>query len=649
MHTHRILIVEDEAVIAADIQYQLRGLGYRVVGIVDTGEGAVEKAGSLLPDLILMDIRLRDKMDGIEAAKQIRERYAIPVVFLTAHDDPETLRSAGEVQPHGYVVKPFEVRELHATIETAIYRHRTEVRHGRMERWFATTLQSIGDGVLAIDLEGRVTFLNHRGEQLTGWSCEEAIGRPYAEVFNTVCERPEQETRDVFQQVVKDGVVINIANDYRLVTRDRREIPIDDSAAPIRDEQGRMDGVVLIFRDRWATKELEARQRRIEEKLRDTQRLESLGVLAGGIAHDFNNILTGIFGHASLAAVDLPPGSPIHESLHAIETAASRAADLCKQMLAYAGQGAVDVRRINVSTAVEDSAQLLRLSINKGVALKCELARDLPPVTADATQLHQIMMNLIMNASDAIGDKRGTITVTTGQTRVDRAYLAETYLGAGLPEDDYVFVEVADDGCGMDKATQRKIFDPFFTTKFTGRGLGLAAVLGIVRGHRGALKVYSEVGRGTTFKLLLPPVEGACEYQRSIASVSANWRGRGTILVVDDERVVRATIVPMLRLMGFDVQEACDGEEGLAAFGAHADSIVAVVLDLTMPRMDGVEAFRRIRKASEEIPIVLMSGFNEQEAVKQFVGKGLAGFLQKPFRFETLRDKLHGVLVARVD
>jgi two-component system, cell cycle sensor histidine kinase and response regulator CckA len=646
MQTLRILIVEDEALIAADIAAELGRLGYEVVAVVDSADEAIEKAGTLLPDLVFMDIRLRGEADGIEAAMRIRKSHGIPVIFLTAHSDPGTLRRAGEVEPLGYVVKPFHPSELRVAVEIAHARHRSEMKHRQVERWLSTTLQSLGDGVLAMDLAGFVTFLNHRGEELTAWTADEALGRHYTEVFRIASVHPQTANNDIFHRVIKEGAIINVANEYSLLTRDGRQIPIDDSAAPIRDEENRVTGVVLIFRERWASRDLEERQRRIEEKLRDGQKLESLGVLAGGIAHDFNNILTGILGHATLAASEVRPGSPLQSHLQAIEAGSSRAADLCRQMLAYAGKGAVDVRPIKLSTVVRDSVQLLRLSISKKATLKCEFAPEMPSVRADPTQLHQVMMNLIINASDATGEKGGNIVVTTGQCFADRAYLAETFLGTSLAPGDYAYVEVSDDGCGMDKATQRRIFDPFFTTKFAGRGLGLAAVLGIVRSHRGALRVSSEVGRGTSFRLLLPIVPEDCKYEAAPMEASARWRGEGTVLVVDDEQVVRAALRPMLKALNFDSIEAGDGKEGLELFTKHIDSVVAVLLDLTMPCMDGAEAFKRIRELRPGTPVILISGFNEQEAVKRVVGGGLAGFLQKPFRFETLRDKLHEVLTA---
>lgn len=403
---------------------------------------------------------------------------------------------------------------------------------------------------------------------------------------------------------------------------------------------------IAIARERadHAHRAAEQQRAQMERKLLETQKLESLGVLAGGVAHDFNNLLTGILGNAGLMRLELPEHSPVQEMLADIEHSALRAADLCKQMLAYAGKGRFVVQRLDLSALVEDTARLLQLSVSKKAVLSFDLTADLPRIQADATQLRQIVMNLVINASEAIGEQSGRIVVTTGLMTADRAYLTETYLSPDLPEGDYVFLEVSDNGMGMSAATRARIFDPFFTTKFTGRGLGLAAVLGIVRGHRGALKVYTEPGRGTSFKLLLPCVDGPAENADAAAGRQPRWTGEGTILVVDDEETVRTVASRMLKAHGYQVVLAADGREALARFRERAGEFRLVLLDLTMPHMNGEETFREMRHLQPDARVLLMSGFNEQEAVNRFTGKGLAGFLQKPFTPESLLSKLQEVL-----
>jgi len=288
--------------------------------------------------------------------------------------------------------------------------------------------------------------------------------------------------------------------------------------------------------------------------------------------------------------------------------------------------------------------QLLRISIAKKVALKFELAANLPAIEADAAQIRQVLMNLIINASEAIGENSGIACIRTGIIRVDQTYLSQPHVSPDLSVGDYVYLEVSDSGCGMTPATKEKIFDPFFTTKFTGRGLGLAAVLGIARGHRGALEVRSEPGQGSTFKLLLPSANSSASKLSSPDSSRRNWRGSGTILVVDDEESVRTIASRMLELFGFSVLLAMDGRQGLEIYGANHEKISAVILDMTMPHLNGEEVFLEMRRIRADAKVLLVSGYNEEEATERFAGKGLNGFLQKPFKPDELRDKLKTIL-----
>lgn len=389
--------------------------------------------------------------------------------------------------------------------------------------------------------------------------------------------------------------------------------------------------------------QLREARRIAEEALVQAQKLESLGVLAGGIAHDFNNLLVGILGNAGLALAELGPTSPARATIQDIETAGRRAADLARQMLAYSGKGRFIVQPLGLNELVEEMTHLLRVSIAHGATLSYDLAPGLPPVEVDATQIRQVVMNLVVNASDAIGDSEGVIVVSTGVIDATRADLDEFYLSPGLPVGRYVFLEVRDTGVGMDAGTMARIFDPFFTTKFTGRGLGLAAVLGIMRGHRGAIRVSSEPGRGTTFRFLLPAVASSDEPAPVAEDGPAAWRGSGAILVVDDEPAVLAVTSRALALFGFDVIEAADGEAGVAAFAEHA-GIRCVLLDMTMPRLNGAETFAAMQRIRPGVPVVLMSGYSEEDAATQFGPGGPAGFIEKPYDLRTLREVLRATL-----
>jgi signal transduction histidine kinase len=422
---------------------------------------------------------------------------------------------------------------------------------------------------------------------------------------------------------VPEETVTDAAGNVRYLSTIKIPFRFSDSDTP---------AVLGVSVDITDLKKADHERQQIERKLLETQKLESLGVLAGGIAHDFNNLLTGILGNASLAKMDLPDTSPLMPVIEQIELATHRAADLCKQMLAYSGKGRFFVQHLNLNQLVEDTTHLLNISINKNCVLRFNLATTLPAIAVDATQIRQIIMNLVINASEAIGTQSGVIAISTGIARVDRDYIATLLHPGGITPGDYVFLEVSDNGVGMSPATLGKIFDPFFTTKFTGRGLGLAAVLGIIRGHKGALKVYSEVGRGTTFKILLPCSDLTTEKAISTPPMAEPvWRGQGSVLVVDDEETVRTVTARILETLGFAVVLACDGREGLEIYRREPSRFIIVLLDLTMPHMDGEETFRQLRHVNPGVRVVLMSGFNQQEAVSRFTGKGLAGFVQKPF------------------
>jgi len=383
----------------------------------------------------------------------------------------------------------------------------------------------------------------------------------------------------------------------------------------------------------------EEERERLEAQVLHAQKLESLGVLAGGIAHDFNNLLTGVLGNLELGLLQVEGDSPAAHSLQAARVSAERAADLSRQMLAYSGKGSFVIEAVDINGLVTEIGNLIEVSVSKNVTLNYELGMGVPPVIADTTQLHQVVMNLVTNASDSIGDSGGVVTLRTGVRHCDRVYLSETYLDEKLPEGDYIFIEVCDTGCGMDEETKQRIFDPFFTTKFTGRGLGLASALGIVRGHSGAIRVESSRGGGTTFTVLLPVSEEAAfrnSQREPVCTENETPEGTGRVLLVDDEDAVRDIGMKLLEEAGFDVVGAADGTEAVDYFRTHADEVSCVLLDLTMPNMGGEETFEELRKIREDVRVVLSSGFSEQEAIGRFSDGGIVGFVQKPYRFDKL-------------
>jgi PAS domain S-box-containing protein len=412
-----------------------------------------------------------------------------------------------------------------------------------------------------------------------------------------------------------------------------------------RDDAGHPGRLVGVTWDVTERRRIQDEREQLKARIQEGQKLESLGILAGGIAHDFNNILMTILGNASLTRLALSDTSPALEHIGQIEEASRRATDLCRQMLAYAGKGRFVLQRTNLNELIENTTQLLQVSISKKAVLRFHLDRSLPAIIADSTQIRQVLMNLVINASDAIGERSGVISISTGVLRADRTYLDRTFQAPDIPTGDYVFMEVSDTGTGMAPEVQARIFEPFFTSKFTGRGLGLAAVSGIVQGHKGALKVYSELGKGSSFKFLLPVASGEVESATGTLGARASpLVARGTILVVDDEDTIRAVAARMLESLGFRVLLASDGREALTLYAERRAEIVGVLMDLTMPHLDGEETFRELRRLDPMVRVLLMSGYNEQDAIARFVGKGLAGFIQKPFNMEDLRTSLLSTL-----
>jgi signal transduction histidine kinase len=391
-------------------------------------------------------------------------------------------------------------------------------------------------------------------------------------------------------------------------------------------------------------RQAEEERQRMEEKLRHTQKLESLGVLAGGIAHDFNNILTSILGNTDLALDDLSPDSPAHDFIGEIQKGAKRAAELSHQMLAYSGRAKFVIENIDINEIIKEMAHMLEVSISKKHNIKYDLAENLPSIEVDINQIRQIIMNLILNASEAIGDNSGVISITTEAGECDKDCFRKMYLDDELPDGLYNFIQVADTGVGMDEETIKKIFDPFFTTKFTGRGLGMSAVLGIIRGHKGAINVESKPGKGTIFTVLLPPSgKESTTTKPDRQETAASWRGHGTILVVDDEEIVREVGKDMLEAIGFNVITAGDGQDAVEIFNDRSNEIDCVLLDLTMPRMNGEECFFELRKIRKDIRILIYSGYSKQETAQKFIDQEVNGFLEKPFQLKTLQDSMRKV------
>jgi PAS domain S-box-containing protein len=545
---------------------------------------------------------------------------------------------AERVQTAGEYAAPIDSRWLEVRAYPATdgglsiyFRDVTERRRvEEQSRHLAAIVESSDDAIFSTSLEGTILTWNLGAERIYGYTAAEAIGKPFSLLL------PPEAAREVSGRLerLREGFEARYV-EAEHVRRDGTRVPAAMTISPIRDAAGRVTAASVVARDI-------AERKRLEQSMREGQKLESLGVLAGGVAHDFNNLLTGIMGYAGMAQEMLPRGHPACKALENVIHAGERAAELTRQMLAYSGKGSFVLEPVDLGSLVREITALIQSSISRKVQLELKLAEKLPPVVADAGQMQQLIMNLVINAAEAIGEDAGVVTVAAGAGCFDDETLRTGYSTPyTLEPGEYVWLEVKDTGCGMEQETLSRIFDPFFTTKFTGRGLGLAAVSGIVRGHRGALSVTSAPGRGSTFRVILPaasrPADAAAPPPPSPSVVSAETR---TVLVVDDEEMVRHTAAAALRQHGFEVIEADGGASAIRLFASRAAGIGLVLLDMTMPDMSGDEVLRHLRAIRPDVKVVVSSGYSEKEAFRRFSGQAITAFIQKPYTAATLAEKL---------
>lgn len=486
-------------------------------------------------------------------------------------------------------------------------------------------LESIADGFVSFDKDFHITYVNAAAERMFAHPKGELLGK------NFLAEFPDEAVEEVeqrYRQVISDPFPIT----FELFSPTRNTW-WEESVYPATH-----GGLSVYFRD-------VTERKRLEERGRHTQKLESLGVLAGGIAHDFNNLLTAILGGASLLQDELPPNSPSLEHVRIVLSASERAAQLTRQMLAYSGRGRFVVEQLDLSQQVREITALLESSVTRDVELVLSLETEGVMVEADSGQIQQLVMNLVLNGAEAIEGHGGTVVVSTRFQELDADYVRDNMAGDNIQPGTYLLLEVHDTGKGMDAETLSRIFDPFFTTKFTGRGLGLAAVIGIVRGHRGAIKVYSHVGQGTTFKVFFP-VPARQKLNRPPEISATNLRGHETVLVVDDEEVVQRMALATLEKYGYRVLQARNGKEAIEIFEKDPESIALVLLDMTMPVMSGEETLHRLTAIRPDVLVIASSGYNEVEALRRF-GQGVKGFLQKPYRAAQLAEKVRSSLSVR--
>jgi len=514
------------------------------------------------------------------------------------------------------------------------------------EQRFRTLVENAADAFFLTDYDGRILDVNQQACRSLGYTREELLSLNVADIdplFNI------EQYREVMRSLRKQGSVVTLEGHQK--RKDGSFLPVEFRFSFAR--LGESEYMLAQVRDITERLRAEAERRELELQFQEAHKLESLGLMAGGIAHDFNNLLTVILGNADLLLQELPQDSPLRNRLGEIEKGARTAADLCAQLLAYAGKSPMNFQVLQLNHLVRDITGLMELSIRRRAALALELAPSLPPMRGDSARLRQVILNLLTNAAEAINHRDGRITLRTSTREIEEAELSKWRMASEAHAGRFIILEVTDNGCGMDEATLAKIFDPFFTTKFTGRGLGLGAVLGIMRAHQGLIDVWSRPGSGTRFILAFPVAEGVEVPQDENETEPADHdkpardldsMTRGTVLVVDDEEGPRLICERMLARHGFSVVTAENGLEGLERFREDPGKYTLAILDYTMPGMNGEELLREMRAVRPDLPAIFFSGYSDRfiTGLPDFDPPAL--FLQKPFRAAQLVDKVLEVL-----
>jgi PAS domain S-box-containing protein len=645
MKTPSILIVEDEAIVAADLAIRLTQLGYEVVGTTPSGEESVVLAERTRPSLVLMDIRLQGALDGIEAAQEIRARFRLPVVFLTAYAESATLQRAKLAEPLGYILKPFEDRELATIVEIALYKHQTECRLQESEERFRTLAALAPAGIYLADLEGRCHYANERWCEIAGLSLEAALGDGWVQGLH-----PEDRAsvRAHWQQMVASAGHWGL--EYRFQTPAGKTTWVYGQANAQRDKWGNVTGYIGVNIDITERKRAEAEKAVLEAQNRRLQKAESLGRMAGAIAHHFNNQLQGVMGNLELAWHALPPQSAAAENLTAALKSARKAAEVSGLMLTYLGQTHGRLAALDLSETCRQYLPMLLASLPEKVTLETDFAAPGPVVNANASQLHQVLINLVTNAWEASHDQAKAIRL-----RIKTVPAADIPTLNRYPVDHrplatpHACLEVADSGCGIAPADLEKLFDPFFSSKFVGRGMGLPVALGIVQAHGGAITVESVPGRGTTMRVFLPTTVETVPQPAAppLPAPPPAKASEGTaVLVVEDEPSVRRTVTLALQYLGFTVLAAEDGLEALELFRRHRDEVGCVLCDLTMPRMSGWDTLTALREMAPGFPVILASGYSEAQVMSGEHPELPQAFLGKPYELATLNATLARVMTG---
>jgi len=642
----RILIVEDERLLAEELRERLTAIGATVVGSVVTGPQAIEAAQRTRPDLVLMDIHLRGEMDGIEAATQITSALGTPIIFLTAHSDQMTVERAKAASPCGYLLKPLHEHELRVTLSLALHRCRLERDLRASEQRFLTTLSSIGDAVVATDVDGRVTFVNPVATQLTGWTREAAQGRPVEQVVPVMSEGSRTRLRQPAMTAMASRQVEALPEPVLLVTRAGGTRLVEHSAAPIADGP-EVRGAVLVFRDVSERRQQEDAARSAELRLHEAQKLEAVGRLAGGVAHDVNNMMQVVTGYADLLLSQLPEGDPNRGLVQELKQAGDRTAGITRQLLSFSRHRIARPQLANVAELLTSLEGLVSQVLPPRITLRRLTHGRRALIRIDTSQFEQIVLNLVLNARDAM-PRGGTLTLESTVTTLSVGSRADGQ--EQLPAGDYALVTVTDTGAGVAPEISDRIFEPFFSTKADGHGagLGLAVVRDMVRAAGGQVVLHCEPGHGSAFTLYFPRASAHEDEPLAPAEVADDHDlravGAPVVLLAEDEEAVRSLARTLLQQHGYTVLDACDGEDALHVAQAHAGRIDLLLTDVIMPRVGGRELAQRLGSIRPDMGTLFMSGYTADTVLQQGIMRDGVAFLQKPFKGQHLLAAVRDVL-----
>jgi PAS domain S-box-containing protein len=624
----RIFVVEDEAIVCEDIAQTLQQLGYEVAGTAQSGMEALLAVEQQMPDLVLMDIKLAGRLDGIQTTAAIRKRWSIPVIYLTSHSDEATLGRAKETGPHGYLLKPFNERELRTAIEVALRKSELERKLEQRERWFSTTLESVGDAVIATDAEERITFMNAVAEAATGWSKEDALQRPLREVFKLVVPGGKA-AETAMSQAIRNGFRAELPHGSQLTDRLGVSHDVDDSIAPIVDDQGNVLGSVVVFRDI-------TDKRRLEERVALAERLASISTMAAGMAHEINNPLAAAVGNLEFAQKRLDElgeevrtqGLPswvtqalseASEALSDARSAGTRVQGIVRDLKKFSRAEEPTQQALDLPDVLQAALGITRHLVKVGTSVRPHLGTT-PLVVANEGRLVQVFANLIANAIQAASDPtRHNVDIVTRTDELGRAV-----------------VEISDSGEGIRAENLPRIFEPFFTTRRSGQGLGLGLSISqsTITALGGELSVESRPGAGAKFRVVLPAAsEERAKPQRPSSEPSPQRRAR--VLVIDDEEIVGRTVERIL-MRHHDVRLETDPRQALSLLAQQSFDIV--LCDVTMPQVTGRQVYETVLAGNPELAkrIVFLTGGALSEELEQFLA-GLSNIvIHKPFSVDKL-------------